>query len=592
MSTNVGAAVVGGSDRLLTLAVAYVICIRHPGRRDGPLLVATGFTLCTGGLALQSVFPTLRDIAGLTFNLHDAFLLHAVLSLPSGRLVDRASRWTVAASYVVVVTLSPIQRMLQYAAPPPCRACISHVIGWHAPAVAAVVSPLTGVVGATISIFAALLLAYRYRRETVAGRLVIGPVLAASVITAAVVAYTNIGAYDGAAYIATLTFRAPYAHEDIAALLTAIAFCLPPIAYLYGDVRAGRLTGAVGQLLPRLNDEGSLAELREHVARALGDPSVQLLDPSESPASGPRRAITDVTFGGRVLARIEHDSVLLAQRGALDAASAALGLVLGRRQLALETAEQETKLAAAVDRAVRSGQRERRALLSDVTRLKTAFAAYVDPALTEQVLVDGVHMQGREVEVTAMFLDVRGFTAYAESVSAAEVVAMLNRLWETVVPVVVEHGGHANKFMGDGMLAVFGAPVPHADHARRAIDAAVAAVRAVSAEFGSSVRLGVGLNSGPAVAGTVGGGGHVEFAVVGDTINTASRIEQATKQSGDTILLSATMRDAAGPDHVVVARPAVELPGKRMPVDLYALLIESVPTTRDPADERRQPDPA
>src|SRR5436190_11443138 len=105
-------------------------------------------------------------------------------------------------------------------------------------------------------------------------------------------------------------------------------------------------------------------------------------------------------------------------------------------------------------------------------RLHEAFGAFVDPALTERVLAEGTDLRGEEIEASVLFLDVRGFTEFAERAAAQEVVACLNELYEAVVPVIEGHGGHANKFVGDGLLAVFGAPERHADHAARALAAA------------------------------------------------------------------------------------------------------------------------
>jgi adenylate cyclase len=106
--------------------------------------------------------------------------------------------------------------------------------------------------------------------------------------------------------------------------------------------------------------------------------------------------------------------------------------------------------------------------LAERERLRHAFGAYVDPQLTERVLREGTDLAGEEVEVSLLFTDVRGFTAYAEAADAREVVTRLNELYSEIVPIVRRHGGHANKFIGDGLLAVFGAPDRHPDHASRA----------------------------------------------------------------------------------------------------------------------------
>ncbi len=96
--------------------------------------------------------------------------------------------------------------------------------------------------------------------------------------------------------------------------------------------------------------------------------------------------------------------------------------------------------------------------LSEREALRGALGSYVDPEVAKRVLEEGELLEGEEREVTVMFVDVRDFTPRAERSSARETVAFLNEFFETVVPVVLEHGGHANKFLGDGVLAVFGAP--------------------------------------------------------------------------------------------------------------------------------------
>ena len=209
--------------------------------------------------------------------------------------------------------------------------------------------------------------------------------------------------------------------------------------------------------------------------------------------------------------------------------------------------------------------------LGERERLREAFGAFVDPALTERVLAEGTDLRGEEIEVSVLFLDVRGFTAYAEQAAARDVVAKLNALYESVVPVILRHGGHANKFVGDGLLAVFGAPERHPDHARRA----VAAAREIAATVGngdaSGWRVGVGINSGPVVVGTIGGGGRRDFTVIGDPVNTAARVEAATRVTGDDILITEATLRALGPDRdAFEPRPMVPLKGKAETVQLYA----------------------
>jgi adenylate cyclase len=210
--------------------------------------------------------------------------------------------------------------------------------------------------------------------------------------------------------------------------------------------------------------------------------------------------------------------------------------------------------------------------LSERARLHEAFGAFVDPVLAERVLAEGTVLEGEEVEVSVLFLDIRDFTAFAERASAAEVVRALNDFYELVVPVLVRCGGHANKFVGDGLLAVFGAPNRWSDHADRAVAAALEIEETVRRRYGAELRIGIGVNSGTVIAGTVGGGGRVEFTVIGDAVNTAARVEEATRQTGDVILVTAATRELLREDHGgLEPRPAIPLKGKREPVELFAL---------------------
>lgn len=209
--------------------------------------------------------------------------------------------------------------------------------------------------------------------------------------------------------------------------------------------------------------------------------------------------------------------------------------------------------------------------LQEREKLREAFGAYVDPEVAKRVLEEGTALHGEDVEVTVLFLDIRGFTALAERAPASELVARLNEFYDLVVPILARHGGHANKFVGDGLLAVFGAPDHLDDHADRGMAAAFEIDAAVRARFGEELRIGIGVNSGPVVAGTIGGGGKVEFTVIGDTVNTAARVEEATRVSGDDILLTEATRSRLTRDFgAFTARPPIPLKGKTEPVRLYA----------------------
>lgn len=204
-------------------------------------------------------------------------------------------------------------------------------------------------------------------------------------------------------------------------------------------------------------------------------------------------------------------------------------------------------------------------------QLREAFGTFVDPDLTERVLKEGTDLAGDELELSLLFMDIRGFTSYSERARAQDVVARLNDLYGQVVPCVRNHGGHANKFIGDGLLAVFGAPNRLPDHADRAVEAALEIAELVRERYRGALRVGIGVNTGRVVVGTVGGGGRLDFTVIGDPVNTAARVESATRQTDDELLITEATRSALSDDHGGwLEREAIELKGKAQRVCLYA----------------------
>jgi adenylate cyclase len=218
--------------------------------------------------------------------------------------------------------------------------------------------------------------------------------------------------------------------------------------------------------------------------------------------------------------------------------------------------------------------------LAERQRLQAAFGTYVDPALAARLLEQGDDIfTGERREVTVMFVDIRDFTPFAEANTAEDTVARLNALFEIVVPAVVGAGGHVNKFLGDGALAVFGAPNALADHADAAVSAALLIHRLVAQRFGGALRIGIGINTGPVIAGTIGGGGKLEFTLIGDTVNVAARVEQLTKTTGDAILLTHQVVDALTSRPLgLTDRGAHEPKGKSAPVKVFGLDPSTTPS--------------
>jgi adenylate cyclase len=172
-----------------------------------------------------------------------------------------------------------------------------------------------------------------------------------------------------------------------------------------------------------------------------------------------------------------------------------------------------------------------------------------------------------------MFVDIVAFSTRAEMLSGESVLTELNQFFGLIVPIIESNGGHANKLLGDGLMAVFGTPIRHTDHADRALVAAHEIQTAMHNRYGSSMRVGIGINTGRAVVGTTGGGQKLDFTVIGDVVNVASRVEAMTRDTGDAILLTeATKLALTGPAGALASRGSAQIKGRAEPASLYALV--------------------
>ena len=209
--------------------------------------------------------------------------------------------------------------------------------------------------------------------------------------------------------------------------------------------------------------------------------------------------------------------------------------------------------------------------LAEREALRSALGTYVEPSVAERLIAEGQILAGEAVDVTIMFVDIVAFSARAELMPPDDVCSLLNEFFGLVIPAVAEHDGHTNKLLGDGLMAVFGAPVRLGDHADRALHAAFTIQERLQERYRGTLRAGVGLNSGAVVVGTMGGGTKLDFTVIGDVVNVASRVEALTRQTKDAILLTESVRERLTlPMPALSSRGPVEIRGRAEPVSVFA----------------------
>ena len=207
-----------------------------------------------------------------------------------------------------------------------------------------------------------------------------------------------------------------------------------------------------------------------------------------------------------------------------------------------------TEMAAAIN-AMAAGLRERETV-------KRAFSGYISRQVLEMITNRGElpALKGERRRITVLFSDIRGFTPMAEGMRPEEVVELLSEFFAHMVDVILRHQGTIDKFLGDGMMVIFGAPADDPNQEEHAVRAALemqselARLTAVWQGQGRrSFRMGIGINSGPAVVGNIGSEEHMEYTAIGDTVNLASRLETASKDLGADIVVSEQTQSAVRP---------------------------------------------
>jgi len=203
------------------------------------------------------------------------------------------------------------------------------------------------------------------------------------------------------------------------------------------------------------------------------------------------------------------------------------------------------------------------------------FGQHVSPAVVDQLLANPADQHSRLREVCILVLDIRNFTGFSEAAAPDDTVALLNRLWGFSVEIVNRHQGIVNKFLGDGFMAVFGAPVSIGNSCQSALNAAreiLAEVeRASDAGEMPVTRVGIGIHAGEALVGNIGSLERREYTVIGDVVNVAFRIEQLNKEFGSKLLISEQVQQATRAAAPTEAPASLQVRGRQTAVQVYKL---------------------
>jgi adenylate cyclase len=218
--------------------------------------------------------------------------------------------------------------------------------------------------------------------------------------------------------------------------------------------------------------------------------------------------------------------------------------------------------------------------------LKKAFQSYVAPSVVEEIIKhpDRLRLGGERRELTIFFCDIRGFTTLSESLDPEELASMLHDFLNPMSKIVVKHGGTIDKFIGDAIMALYGAPLHYPDHARRACDTAVEMIETLKlldhdwvGQGRPPLKIGIGINSGPVAVGNMGSDTLFDYTAIGDNVNLASRLEGLNKYYDTDIIISGSTAGALDEQFVLRELDLVRVKGKKQQVTIFELMGKAPP---------------
>jgi adenylate cyclase len=213
-------------------------------------------------------------------------------------------------------------------------------------------------------------------------------------------------------------------------------------------------------------------------------------------------------------------------------------------------------------------------------RLRTMFSRYVSADVMHEILEnrEGLGLHGRRRYITILFSDIRGFTSISERIGPEQVVAFLSEYMAQATQIIFKHGGTVDKFIGDAIMALFGAPKSHGDDALRAVRAGLEMVTLVESLapqwtpiLGRPPQVGIGINSGEAVVGSIGSEIRSDFTAIGDAVNLAARLEGLTKEFGIPLIISEYTAAELGERLALEPLGRVRVTGREAPVLIYTV---------------------